>query len=87
MASITQTVNGRWRVRVRLKEGRHASKTFRTKADAKDWAASEERDIHHRQQRDFRKAEKLLVREMLERYEREKGVAMKSAEVLTYRGL
>jgi integrase len=84
MASITQWDNGRWRARVRRKDGRHAFKTFPTKAEAAAWAASEERNIHQRQQRDFRTAERLLFRDLLERYEREKAAKLKSAAILHY---
>ncbi|GLQ98679.1 hypothetical protein [Dyella mobilis] len=58
------------------------SKTFRTKAEAEAWGASKGRDVHRRQQRDCRTAEKLLFRNLLERYEREKASTLKSAEVL-----
>lgn len=84
MASITQWDNGRWRARVRRKDGRHAFKTFPTKAEAAAWAASEERNIHQRQQRDFRTAERTLFRELLDRYEREKASKLKSAAILHY---
>jgi len=71
MASITQRDNGNWLARVRLRGGRSSSKTCRTKVQAQAWAASEEADIERGVQRDFRLAERTLVRDLLERYERE----------------
>ena len=84
MASITQTKNGTWRARVRRTGGRASSETFRTKVQAAAWAAQEESDIHRRIQHDYRAADKMLVRDLLTRYERDVAAAMKSAIVLRY---
>jgi len=84
MASITQRENGSWQARIRRRGGRAVSETFRTKAQAEAWAASEEADIHRRVQRDFRIADRTMVRELLARYEREVASVMKSASVLHY---
>ena len=84
VASITQRENGRWRARIRRQGGRPVSETFRTKAQAEAWAASEESDIHRRVQRDYRVADKTFVRDLLSRYEGEVASRLKSAGVLHY---
>lgn len=84
MASISKTVEGTYRVRVRRTGGRPTSATFRTKAEATAWAAKVEADIHHRVHRDFRVAERTTVKELLTRYESEVASTMKSADVMHY---
>lgn len=84
MASITKTASGTWRARVRLAGGAARSRNFATKARAQAWAASEESAVHHRAQRDYARAAKTSVRELLETYETEVSSKLKSAGVMHY---
>lgn len=71
MASLTQRESGRWQVRVRRADGRHASRTFVRKLDAEAWARKMESDIERGVWRDTSEAEHTTVADCIDRYIRE----------------
>ena len=79
MASITQRDSGRWQAKVRRHGQPAISRAFRTRVDAEAWArkleSEQERGIWH----DSSEAERTTLHAVLDRYEREKTPAKRSA--------
>lgn len=74
MASFHRTENGKWRALV-ARKGKRKSKTFRTKQEAKDWAARQEYVILNKDDVDS----KTSFGDMLDRYAREVSTRKKGA--------
>ncbi|CAA7619058.1 site-specific integrase [Magnetospirillum sp. SS-4] len=83
MATITKRGNRQWQAKVRRKGQPGMSKTFETKTEAQAWAAVIEGKMVTSEFRDYRKAAKTTLREVLEDYE-EKVVPSKKGHQLRY---
>lgn len=85
MATIRK-LRGRWQAMVRRKGLQPRAKSFDTKSDAERWARSLEAELDRcGNLPDTRLAEKMTVRELLERYVAEITPAKRSASSETYR--
>ncbi|SKA16666.1 integrase [Consotaella salsifontis] len=85
MATIRR-LRGRWQAMVRRKGLQPRAKSFDSKADAEKWARSLEAELDRcGNLPDTRLAEKMTVRELLERYLKEITPSKRSASTETYR--
>jgi integrase len=80
MASINQLGSGLWRARVRRQGFQTQSKSFTLKADAEAWARKLESEQERGTWRDNSGAERITLREALDRYGREITAAKRGAE-------
>ena len=71
MAAIEQLPSGLWRARIRRQGYPSVSKSFRLKADAEGWARKVESEQERAVWHDGSEAERMTLREALDRYERE----------------
>ena len=71
MAAIEQLPSGLWRARIRRQGYQSVSKSFRLKADAEGWARKVESEQERAVWHDGSEAERMTLREALDRYERE----------------
>ncbi len=71
MAAIEQLPSGLWRARIRRRGYPSVSKSFRLKADAEGWARKVESEQERAVWHDGSEAERMTLREALDRYERE----------------
>lgn len=78
MATIKKTPEGTWQVSIRRKGHKPVYKTFTKKALADAWAAETEAAMTSNSFQDYRKAEKSLLVDQLDRYEREITPSKKS---------
>lgn len=70
MATIKQLPSGHWRAQVRLKGHKPVSKTFRTKAQASQWATKTEDQIRSGTFRDLSGAESRTLKDHLDWYKK-----------------
>jgi len=68
LPTIVKTPTGKWKALIRRKGWPTTSKTFRVKRDAEDWARSIEDEMVRRLYVNRAPAERITVREALERY-------------------
>lgn len=68
MPTIVKTSTGKWKALIRRKGWPTTSKTFRVKRDAEDWARNIENEMVRRLYVNRAPAERITVREALERY-------------------
>lgn len=71
MATITKTPSGTWKAVIRKVGWPTASKTFRTKRDAEDWARRTEDEMVRGVYIQRTPSERMTIREALARYEKE----------------
>lgn len=71
MATVTQRPSGRWQAKVRRHGQRPLSRTFARLVDAEGWARKIESEQERGIWRDSGEAERVTLREALDRYERE----------------
>ena len=75
MATFVKTTRGTWKAVIRKTGTPTASKTFRTKRDAMDWARNTEDEIVRGVYINRAPSERMLLKDALERYRREVSIA------------